>query len=228
MASQQHLQHDQQQQAQDEPDLVELHFELEIDYEHAFEQDQVITSCIAEVMGINESDVVFDGVDEMMKGDQDYFGLFRGHIPTTKHQIEQLVSIFHNALQTNELHSKMHQRSAVSAQPVLEIRELYETDQNDEDDPMGSGFGMEMEMDELAMDEYELNEPLHAHAQPQGQEQGHYTDHAGHVHGQPSQVQERMQQEQQTLNTSMEQRHGYEATNSREPSVCGDLLVYAL
>ena len=164
-------------------------------------------------MGISECDVVFDGVDEMMKGDQDYFGLFRGHIPTTKHQIEQLVSIFHNALQTNELHSKMHQRSAVSAQPVLEIRELYETDQNDEDDPMGSGFGMEMEMDDLAMDEYqlqldELNEPMRAQPQPQPP-QGH-----GHGHGQGQ------LQEQQRMLQMQAMDNAFGATDSREPSVC--------
>jgi len=46
-------------QSQEEPDLVELHFELEIDHPHAFEQqaDQVITSCITD-------DVIIDGVDE--------------------------------------------------------------------------------------------------------------------------------------------------------------------
>eukprot|EP00483_Globobulimina_turgida_P013629 UN13655 len=118
---------------QDEPELVELHFELEIDYAHAFQQDQVITTCIADVMNVNQTDVFFDGVDEIEKDDQ-YFGLFRGHIPTTKHEIEKLVSIFYNSLQSNVLQQKIMSCSAVNGTPMLEIRELYETDQNDEDD----------------------------------------------------------------------------------------------
>merc|ERR1719150_3250031 len=119
--------------AQDEPELVELHFELEIDFAHAFQPDQVITGCIAEVMNINKNDVNFDGVDEIEKDDQ-YFGLFRGHIPTTKHEIEKLVSIFYNSLQTNLLQQKIAEQSSVNGTPILEIRELYETDQNDDDD----------------------------------------------------------------------------------------------
>eukprot|EP01083_Nonionella_stella_P270451 915870_1 len=121
------------QDAQDEPELVELHFELEIDFAHAFQPDQVITGCIAEVMNINKNDVYFDGVDEIEKDDQ-YFGLFRGHIPTTKHEIEKLVSIFYNSLQTNLLQQKIQEQSSVNGTPILEIRELYETDQNDDDD----------------------------------------------------------------------------------------------
>merc|ERR1712129_639151 len=86
-------------------------------------------------MEIADSDVIFDGADEMQKpnsdGDHEYYGLFRGHIPTTKHQIEPLVSLFYNAIQTNSLQRQMRARSTLSAQPMLEIRELYETDQND-------------------------------------------------------------------------------------------------
>eukprot|EP01083_Nonionella_stella_P066466 175048_1 len=116
----------------DEPELVELHFELEIDYQHAFEPEQVITGCIAEVMQLNKNDIFFDGVDEIEKGSQ-YYGLFRGHIPTSKHEIESLVSIFYNSLQTNVLQQKIRDCSKVSGTPILEIRELYETDQNEEE-----------------------------------------------------------------------------------------------
>lgn len=119
------------QDAQDEPELVELHFELEIDYRHAFEENEIITQCIAEVMKIPKGDVFFDGVDEIMKDNQ-YCGLFRGHIPTTKHEIEKLVSIFYNSLQTQVLQRKIVDYSGIE-NPVLEIRELYETDQNEEE-----------------------------------------------------------------------------------------------
>eukprot|EP00486_Rosalina_sp_Unknown_P001651 CAMPEP_0201566588 /NCGR_PEP_ID=MMETSP0190_2-20130828/6456_1 /ASSEMBLY_ACC=CAM_ASM_000263 /TAXON_ID=37353 /ORGANISM="Rosalina sp." /LENGTH=257 /DNA_ID=CAMNT_0047985489 /DNA_START=27 /DNA_END=800 /DNA_ORIENTATION=- len=119
------------QEAQDEPELVELHFELEIDYRHAFEENEIITRCIAEVMKIPKQDVFFDGVDEIMKDNQ-FCGLFRGHIPTTKHEIEKLVSIFYNSLQTQELQQKIVEYSGID-NPQLEIRELYETDQNEEE-----------------------------------------------------------------------------------------------
>jgi len=125
------------------PGLCQLHFALEIDYEHAFEHEycverrsMVITACIAEVLHIDEADVVFDGVDEFMKG-KDYFGLFCGHIPTSKDQIEQLVSMFDNSLVafdrhhrriTSELINKIQQRSQVHAPVVVEIHELYETE----------------------------------------------------------------------------------------------------
>ena len=122
---------------QNEPELVELHFELEIDYEHAFQEPdgQVITRCIAEVMNLPHNEVFFDGVDEIQKADE-FYGLFRGHIPTTKHRMEGLVSIFYNSLQTRELQNKMATHSGIIGAPDLEIRELYETDQNENDDPV--------------------------------------------------------------------------------------------
>eukprot|EP01084_Bolivina_argentea_P041850 77256_1 len=86
----------------DELELVELHFELEIDFVHAFEsgiKDKIITGCIAEAMNKNKTDVYFDGVDPIEK-DNVYYGLFQGYILTSKYEIEKLV----------------------------EIRELYETD----------------------------------------------------------------------------------------------------
>merc|ERR1712224_243791 len=128
------------------PGLCQLHFELEIDYEHAFEHEghehrMVITACIAEVLHISEADVVFDGVDEFMK-DKNYFGLFRGHIPTSEDQIERYVRMFINSLIVHgssdggrsgvplpsELSKKIQQRSQLHAPVVIEIHELYETE----------------------------------------------------------------------------------------------------
>ena len=99
----------------EEPELVELHFELEMDYQHgtsyigtifanaviivhckkiAFEPEQVITGCIAAVMGIRSDLVFFDGAEDISNTrpeKDDYAALFKGHIPTTKHEIEDLV-----------------------------------------------------------------------------------------------------------------------------------------
>eukprot|EP01084_Bolivina_argentea_P041849 77255_1 len=114
----------------DELELVELHFELEIDFVHAFEsgiKDKIITGCIAEAMNKNKTDVYFDGVDPIEK-DNVYYGLFQGYILTSKYEIEKLVGIFYNSLATNVLQKKIQKQSSVSDTPTVEIRELYETD----------------------------------------------------------------------------------------------------
>ena len=154
-----------------EPELVELHFELEIDYRHAFEENEIITQCIAEVMKISKSDVFFDGVDEIMKDDQ-YCGLFRGHIPTTKHEIEKLVSIFYNSLQTQELQQKIVQYSGIE-NPVLEIRELYETDQNDDDQEF---------LDEIQQNEAQLQHQMQQEQQSKYSQQNNLDAIDGQQH----------------------------------------------
>ena len=127
---------------QEEPELVELHFELEIDFHHAFQEDQVITTCVAEVMGLKPSDVAFDGVEQFERNNA-YYGLLRGHIPTTKHAIEGLVKRFYHSLQTGTLREKIAQYSGIQGALTLDIRELYETDQNDPD------MDDQQEMDEV-------------------------------------------------------------------------------
>ena len=113
------------------PEFVDLHFELEIDYRHAFEEVDIIIRCIAEIMNLPKHKVFYDGVDEFVKNQRTYWGLFRGHIPTTNHEIEHLVMIFYNSMQNRKLHQKITRYSAIGT-PQLEIRELYETDQNDD------------------------------------------------------------------------------------------------
>lgn len=117
----------------DSNELVELHFELEIDADHAFaEAPSIITNCIAKVMSISRSKVFYDGVDQIMpleNGNGDDRGLFRGHIPTSKNEIESLVQLFYDALTNRVLHTLVEDASGVR-NAYIEIRELYETDQN--------------------------------------------------------------------------------------------------
>mmetsp|Transcript_42131 Transcript_42131/g.67739 ORF Transcript_42131/g.67739 Transcript_42131/m.67739 type:complete len:213 (-) Transcript_42131:453-1091(-) len=117
-----------------ESEAVELHFELEMDARHAFSESvgDVMTQCIVDICEISPDIIYFDGIDEIEKNNE-YFGLLRGHIPTTKHAIETLVAKFYNSLQHGELKQKVMHYSGMD-NCFLEIRELYETDQNDEDD----------------------------------------------------------------------------------------------
>merc|ERR1719471_602634 len=72
---------------------------------------------------------------QRVDGSEADFGLFCCHIPTTKQEIEQLVARLYDKIRaTNELCSKIHQRSSITSRPRLEIRELYETDPDEDDD----------------------------------------------------------------------------------------------
>merc|ERR1712129_463659 len=144
-----------------EPELVELHFELEVDYQHAFQEDRVITMSVAEVIGLQPNEVAFDGVEEFEKNGS-FFGLLRGHIPTTKHQIEYLVKHFYHSLQSGNLTEKIVQYSDIQSPPTLDIRELYETDQNDEIDE-------EHEVDEVTPFEILQQQQQQQHSQSQSQ-----------------------------------------------------------
>ena len=108
----------------DENKLVELHFELEISPEHAFQEEECITKCIAEVLNLQRSKVLFDGVDEIFKNGH-YTGLFRAHIPTSTNEIENLVEIFYNSYQKKELHQIIANHSGIN-NPIIEIIEIYE------------------------------------------------------------------------------------------------------
>ena len=108
-------------------EMVELHFEFEMSHQHA-SQEQIIIQSISEVMEIPKQDVTIDGV-EAIKDNQQRL-LLRGHIPTTKNVIEQLVKKLYNSLSTQKLHQLITKLSGLK-DPFIEIRELYEADQND-------------------------------------------------------------------------------------------------
>ena len=111
-------------------DVNELHMELEIDPDHAF-QDQVITTCIAKAMKLQPTEIVFDGINETVNYLGEYLVLFCAHIVTTRHEIENLVQVFYNSVETRDLHKKIAKHSGIK-NPIIEIRELYETDPDEE------------------------------------------------------------------------------------------------
>merc|ERR1711920_328201 len=112
--------------------------------------------------GLKPSDVAFDGVEEFEKNST-YFGLLRGHIPTTKHNIEDLVKRFYHSLQTGALRDKIMMNSGIQGAPSLDIRELYETDQTIDEQ-------QDLEMDEVTPFDTRQQQQ-HQHHQTQQQRQ---------------------------------------------------------
>ena len=115
-------------------EMVELHFELEMSHQHA-SQEQIIIQSIAQIMEIPTQDVNIDKV-EAIEDNQQHL-LVKGHIPTTKNVIEQLVKKLYNSLSTQQLHQIITKHSGLK-DPFIEIRELYETDQNDKEPVPGT------------------------------------------------------------------------------------------
>merc|ERR1712087_37259 len=112
----------------DPREYVELHFEIDLDYEHAFEEgtETMMLTCIAEELGVTDCDVYLDGVDEFRKED-DYrvwYARFDVHILTADHEVDTLRHNF----STQELRRKIGQRSNLKAQLFIRLQEVYETD----------------------------------------------------------------------------------------------------
>eukprot|EP01083_Nonionella_stella_P180862 646069_1 len=120
-----------------ESDLVELHCELEIDYSllQLSILDDVMIQCIASVLKIKTDNVYVEAPDDhsFVNHDGTLRGLFYWYTPTTKFEIEELVSMFYKALASEELQQKMLMWSECLQLPNVEIRELYETDLGDSD-----------------------------------------------------------------------------------------------
>ena len=84
---------------------------------------------MADIMNLNKCKVIFDGIDEIK---EESFNIFRGHIPTTNVEIEELVHKIYTTLQTQELQRKIISKCGID-NINIEIRELYETDRNEEE-----------------------------------------------------------------------------------------------
>jgi len=86
--------------------LAEVHFDLGIDIHHARKEGaaRIITQCVAEVMNLPESDIIFD---KLLCG---IIPMYCGHITIKAHGTRQLIRQLREAARSSELRNKLDQR----------------------------------------------------------------------------------------------------------------------
>ena len=129
-------------------------------------------------MGLPQNDVYFDEMTSDELREDTVCGLYHGHIPTTKEDIESLVETFYSAMQRGTLQSMITELSQLNPPPILDIRELYETDQNEFDDeleeitnpgPMSTGSYEYNGVNPMEMSIQQMREMNHIKSEHDGQ-----------------------------------------------------------